>query len=172
MAGLTREQRAEKMDRESREQELRSAEPVHEQYINWDEDGLLSTENIPARPGYVQRWVRTSVKGTEDQSNVFKKLNKGWKPRPLTTVPKGQYVMHVDFNGTDVIGIHGMILMERPKELHDRQRRMVQEQTNLQMSAVKQNMYKIHDPASGLTRPEFTEERTKISRGRIAPVDD
>jgi len=158
-------------ERISRDQEVRSAAPVHDEYANWDNDTLLGTENIPARVGYVQRWVRTSVKGTEDQSNVFKKFNKAWKPRALSTIPKGQYVMHIDFQGTDVVGIHGMILMERPVELHERESRSVTEQTQLQMSAVKQNMYKVHDPASGLSRPEFTEESSKASRGRIAPVD-
>jgi len=179
MAGLTREQRAAKMQqqndldsRESREQELRVADPVHEDYASWDEDSMLNTSNIPPREGYVQRWVRTLVKGTEDQANVFKKYNKGWKARPRSSVPKGQFVMHVDFNGEDVIGIHGMILMERPKALQDRQRKAVDENTRLQMSSVKQSMYKEHDPRSGLSRPDFIEERSNVSRGRSAAIDD
>jgi len=172
----TREQRAanaakQQDQRESREQDLREAEPVHEDYAAWDDDSMLNTSNIPPRDGFVQRWVRTLVRGTEDQANVFKKYNKGWKPRPMSSVPKGQFVMHVDFNGVDVIGIHGMILMERPKALQDKQRRSIEEDTRLQMSAVKQNMYKEHDPRSGLSRPEMT-ERTNVSRGRIAPIDD
>lgn len=172
MAGLTREQRAEKMDnRISREQELREADPIHEEYESWDSELLLDTRNIPARPGYVQRWVRRSINGTEDQSNVFKKMNKGWKPRQRSTVPKGQYVMHTDFEGEDVIGIREMILMERPEALQERQRRQVREATDLQMNAVKNDLYKVHDPSSGMTRPEFS-EKTKVSRGRIAPIDD
>jgi len=165
MAGLTREQRA------SREQELRAADPVHDEYADWDNDSLLDTKNIPARPGFVQRWVRTSVKGEEDQSNVFKKINKGWRPRSLDSIPKGQYVMNVDFQGVNVVGIHGMILMERPIGIHDRQRAQIEEQNRLQMTAVKQNLYKIHDPSSGLTRPEF-DEQSRVSKGRIAPIID
>ncbi|MDD5551493.1 MAG: hypothetical protein PHS34_09550, partial [Candidatus Omnitrophica bacterium] len=154
-------------DRVSREQTVREAEPVHEAYAEWEDDSMLNTRNIPPRPGYVQRWVRTLVKGQEDQANVFKKYNKGWKPRPLSSVPKGQFVMHVDFNGIDVIGIHGMILMERPKALQDRQKAAIEEETRLQMSAVKQNMYREHDPRSGITRPEMTEQ-TNVTRGRNA----
>lgn len=171
MAGLTREQRAEKMDRVSREQELREAEPIHDQYDSWDNDLLLSTEMIPARPGFVQRWVRTTVKGADDQSNVFKKFNKGWKPRLLDTVPKGQFVMNQDFQGQQVIGIHGMILMERPKHIHERQKEQVKEATSLQMKAVENDMYKVHDPSSGFGRPEFS-NTSKVSRGRVAPIDD
>ena len=169
MANLTKEQR---LERESREHELREADPIHEEYEgNWDSDSLLDTTNIPARQGYVQRWVRTSIKGMEDQSNVFKKVNKGWKPRALSTIPKGQYVMRVDFNGVDVVGIHGMILMERPQALHDKQAKARQELNDLQMSAVKQNLYKVHDSSSGFSRPVM-DERTSVSRGRIAPIDD
>lgn len=171
MAGLTREQRLEKMERLSREQESRESAPIHEEYQQWDNDLLLNTENIPARPGFVQRWVRTDIKGKEDQSNVFKKFNKGWKPRLLDTVPKGQFVMNQDFQGQQVIGIHGMILMERPKQIHERQAKQVKELTSLQMKAVENDMYKVHDPSSGFGRPEFS-NTSKVSRGRIAPIDD
>lgn len=156
--------------RKPREQTLRASEPVHEAYPEYyDDDALLSTENIPPRPGYVQRWVRTSVHGNEDQSNVFKKINKGWKPRERSTVPKGQFVMHVDFEGLDVIGIRGMILMERPEALHERQRKKVQEATDLQMSAVKNDLYKIKERGANVS--EFT-DKTKVSRGRVAAIDD
>jgi hypothetical protein len=172
MAGISNEERLARATRESREQELRVADDVHEDYATWEDDTLLNTSNIPPRDGYVQRWVRTSVKGIEDQANVQKKFNRGWRPRPMSTIPKGQYVMHVDFNGMDVVGVHGMILMERPKALHEKQRKMIQQDTDMQMKSVKHDMYKVHEPGSRLTRPEFVEENTKTSRGRIAPVDD
>jgi hypothetical protein len=154
----------------SREQEQRAAEPVHENYDDYD-DALLSTDKIPARDGYVQRWIRTHVKGVEDQSNVFKKINKGWKPRLRSTVPQGQFVMHLDFNGQDVIGIHGNILMEMPKALFDRQSKSVRERNDLQMSAVKNDLMKVHDPASGMTAPQL-EIKSEVTRGRKAIVDD
>jgi len=171
MAGLTREQRAEKMERLSREQESREADVIHDEYDAWDSDQLLDTKNIPPQPGYVQRWVRTSTRGEEDQSNVFKKMNKGWKPRQRSTVPKGQFVPHIDFEGLDVIGIRGMILMERPMALHERQRKQVREATELQMQAVRNELGQERD-SRYKNGPRFEEETTKVSRGRIAPVDD
>ena len=160
------------IERKSREQESRVADPIHEEYPEYyDDDTLLSTENIPARQGYVQRWVRTSLQGKEDQANIFKKMNKGWKPRPLDTVPKGQYVMKIDFNGSQVIGIHGMILMERPIALHERQKNSIEAQNKSQIMSVKHNMMQVHDPRSGLTSPEF-DLRTSTTRGRMPAVDD
>lgn len=158
--------------RKPREQERRASEPVHEEYPEYyEDDTLLSTDNIPAREGYVQRWVRTVLNGKEDQSNVFRKINKGWRPRLMSTVPKGQFVTKIDFNGTDVVGIHGMILMERPEALHERQQRAKQNLIDLQMRAVKENMYAVHDPSSGLTRPEMRATSTN-SVGRMPTVDD
>ena len=167
MANLTREQRV------SREQELRSAE--HDEYADWDNDSLLDTKNIPARTGFVQRWVRTSVKGEEDQANVFKKMNKGWKPRSLDSIPKGQFVMNVDFQGVNVVGIHGMILMERPIALHERQRKSVEEENRLQQMAVKHNLYKDYQGDSQargyITNPEYNEQ-SRVTKGRITPIID
>lgn len=174
MAGLTREQRAAKaaeLDRVSREQELREADEIHESYDNWDNDYLLDTSSIPARPGYVQRWVRTGIKGDVDRANVFKKMNRGWKPRPLSSVPKAQRILRMDFEGDEVIGIHGMVLMEMPEQLYNRQAQRVKNATNLQMSAVRNDLFKVHERDSGFSQPEFHND-TQVRRGRPAPIDD
>lgn len=157
-------------NRQSRTQEQRVAEPVHDISDDWDDDSLLSTKNIPARPGFVQRWVRTEVRGEADQSNVFKKMNRGWKPRLLDTVEKGAFVPNIDFNGINVIGIHGSILMERPEALHKKESAMVKNDTNLQMSAVKNDLYRLGDNGA-FKRPEF-DEKTQVSRGRVPSIDD
>lgn len=163
------------LTRQSREQQLREANPVHDEYAAWDNDSLLSTDNIPAREGYVQRWVRTTIKGQDDHTNVFKKYNKGWKPRPLDSIPKGQFVPHIDFQGVNVVGIHGMILMERPEQLHERQRKQIDEQNRLQQMAVKHNLYKDYENDRSardyITAPEY-EVQSRVSKGRIAPIVD
>jgi len=174
MAGLTREQRAAKAaeaERLSREQELRVADEVHESYDNWDNDYLLDTTHIPAREGYVQRWIRSGIKGEIDKANIFKKMNRGWRPRPVDTVPKAQQILRMDFEGDQVIGIHGSILMEMPEALFNRQSQRVKDATQHQMSAVKNDLFKIHERDSGFSRPEFSNQ-TKVRRGRIAQVDD
>lgn len=163
------------MTRLSREQETRAAIPVHDEYAAWDNESLLSTDNIPARDGFVQRWVRTQLRGESDQSNVFRKYNKGWRPRALDSIPKGQFVPHIDFQGINVVGVHGMILMERPKGLHDRQRAQIDEQNRMQDLAVKHNLYKDFQSDSSsrgyITDPEYRAS-SQVKQGRIAPVDD
>jgi len=170
--GYTKEQReANRLDRLSREQESREADEIHESYDDWGSDYLLDTSKIPARPGYVQRWIRTGMKGEDDRANVFKKMNKGWKPRLLNTVPKAQQVLKQDFNGDEVIGIHGMILMERPDRLHERQSNEVKRLADLQMEAVKSDLFKVHERGDGFSRPEFS-NNSRVKRGRSALIDD
>lgn len=158
--------------RESRTQESREAVELHEQYNDsWESPALLSTDNIPARAGFVQRWVRTKTRGEDDQNNVFRKINQGWKPRALDTVPKGQFVPNIDFNGLNVIGIHGMILMERPAQQHKRHAEYNRQQAQNQMIAVKENMFKVHKAGDGMTRPQMRTE-SEVSRGRLVDPDD
>lgn len=158
--------------RESRTQESREADTVHEfSAMSWESPALLDTTHIPARPGYVQRWVRTKLGGQDDQNNVFRKINQGWKPRPLDSVPKGQYVPHVDFNGVNVIGIHGNILMERPVEIHEKHAAYNRQQANNQMVAAKNNLFNVHKEGTGMVAPTMNTQ-TKVKVGIQADDDD
>ena len=157
-------------DRRSRDQETYEADEMHESYEGaWESPQILDTKKIPARKGFVQRWVRTKIKAEDDQTNVFKKINQGWKPRLISSVPKGSFIPHIDFNGTDVIGIHGQILMERPEAIHKKQAAHNRNATRIQMDAVKHDVHKVHEIGSGLTRPEISIS-SKVSRG--VTVDD
>lgn len=143
--------------RNSRIQESRESEELHEEYSDvWESPSLLDTKNIPAREAMVQRWVRTKLRNEDDQNNVFRKINQGWQPRKLSSVPKGQFVPKIDFQGTDVIGIHGMILMERPIKQHEKHAAYNKKVTQDQMKSVTKDMHNVHEEGDGLTRPEMT----------------
>lgn len=158
-------------NRKSRTQESREAETVHEEYGDqWESPQMLDTRRIPARRGYAQRWVRTTLEGRDDSSNVYKKFNQGWKPRMADSVAEGEYIPNIDFNGLNVIGIHGMILMERPLNVHKKQAEHNKQTTRNQMSAVTHDVYKVHEVGSGLTRPEIN-VRSSVSAGIVADSD-
>jgi len=158
--------------RASRTQESREATEVHESYGDvWESPALLDTKHIPARPGYVQRWVRTKIRGEDDQNNVFKKINQGWRVRTLDSVPKGQFVPHVDFQGTNVIGIHGMLLMERPQEIHERHAAYNRKQAQHQMTAAKENLFNVHREGNGMVAPSMKNKST-VSTGQLIDHDD
>lgn len=159
------------LTRKTRTQDLRESEPVHEQYADWDES-LLSTKNIPAREGYSQRWVRSTVKGDQDQANLQRKFNQGWRPRLLSTIPKGQFVAHIDFQGQEVVGVHGMFLMEIPTPLLERHKKRVREATDLQAQSVRSNFLNSRYPNDRGDAQLAFEETSRTQRGRIAAVDD
>ena len=162
-------------NRASHEQMTYDISPVHEDFIEGDfvEQGLLDTQKIPPRPGFVQRWIRTSVHGEEDQSNIQKKINKGWRPRFLSTVPDGVFAMNIDFQGVDVVGIKGSMLMEMPEKLYQKYRKRVDDDTKLQLSAVTQHLDDVYDPSLGAVgRPGFIQHTQELTRGRRATIDD
>jgi len=159
--------------RRSRAQESRAAEPVHESYddVDWEPKGLLDTTHIPARPGYVQRWVRTEINGQPDPNNVGRRINQGWRPRMADSVPQGSFVPTVVHQGSNVVGIIGMILMERPEAMHNQHRAHIRAMTDAQDQAVNQNLFRVHERNSGFGRPTV-DAKSRVSQGRIAPIAD
>lgn len=157
-------------DRVSREQETRAAEDIHEVYDGDFDDSLLSTKNMPPREGFVQRWVRTTIDNEDDQSNLFRSMNRGWKPRKADSVARGIMVPTTNYEGANIIGIRGMLLMERPQALHDKEMAHEKAIADNQMSSVKNDMHAVHESGSGMKRPEFVEQNSRVSTGRVAPV--
>jgi hypothetical protein len=156
----------------SRAQQSRAAEKVHEtQEQSWATPALLDTTSIPAREGYTQRWVRTKVKGEDDQNNVYRKINQGWKPRLLSSVPKGSFVPNLDFQGSEVIGIQGNILMERPIKQHQSQGQYHRKAIRNQMTAVRENMFNVHQSGEGMYAPTMRDS-SDVSTGYRPDVAD
>lgn len=171
---LTRNRNANQDDRASRDQEQRAAEPVHEEeQFDWNPSkGILDTSTFPARPGYVQRWVRTKLNGRDDPQNIVKKRNQGYKPRLKSTVPDSDYLPTVKMDGNDVIGVDGMVLMERPVHVHERHAAYNREQSQRQMAAVQSNLADAHEVGnSGFGAPRLQND-SDVSTGRRAPVMD
>tara|TARA_R110000824_G_scaffold351671_1_gene538666 strand:- start:875 stop:1357 length:483 start_codon:yes stop_codon:yes gene_type:complete len=82
----------------------------------WKPPALLDAPE--ARPGYVQRWVATSIQGKDTPDNVYKRMREGWEPRSADTVKTKlfQTINHGQWEGC--IGIEGMLLCEMPDERH------------------------------------------------------
>ena len=172
--GIRRPRAAEKSadDRLTRDQEDMRG-PVHEPYEDtWEDPTLLDTSHMPARPGYVQRWVRTKINGEDDATNLMRKSQQGWRPRRADTVETDVYIPKIDFNGVEVIGMQGMVLMERPESLHKAHAARIRRDTDAQAMAAENNMFKVHRPGEGFGAPQVVEHRTRTSRGRRPDVLD
>ena len=161
-------------ERQSRDQDVRT-EAVHEEYDDiWEEPLLLDATHIIPRAGMDQRWMRTVIDGVPDESNIARYLNKGWKPRQAESIPENVAAPTVSgFRGYgSVVGVHGMVLMERDVKVGDRERRAVQARTKAQLEAVDQSMMREAPSGTGVEGARVDKRKSTITRGRAPSVAD
>ena len=120
----------------------RAAETVHstreeDTRATWDDAALL--EAPPPRQGYRQRWIATSILGTDIPQQVARRMRQGWTPRPAETVPDTLHaptIGHGQFEG--MIGVEGMILCELPEAKATARAKHFQDLTRSQTDFVDQ----------------------------------
>ena len=98
--------------------------------------------------GITYRWIRESILGQDDKTNVSKRFREGFAVvRPedlpgyhdLPTVDDGRHA--------GVIGVGGLILCKIDKEIADQRNDFFEQQTNNQMSAVENDLMREENPA-------------------------
>jgi hypothetical protein len=82
----------------------------------------LNLSGPPARKGYVQKWVRVYLDGSEDDKNIRKAEKLKWTPR---TGEDGQ-----------PIRVGTSVLMERPKKFSEIRQRKIKEKNERYMNAI------------------------------------
>lgn len=114
------------------------------------------------QPGWVFRWVRTSLMGTADPSNVSAKRREGWEPCRAEDHP--ELMMHTDPNSPTKgnIEIGGLMLCKAPEELMQQRDAYYLKQAQSQMEAVDNNFMREGDSRM----PLFNEKRSTTSFGR------
>ena len=98
--------------RTDEEQEIETTrEDETREVLDWLPPSLL--EAPPAREGFRQRWVATSILGKDIPHHTMRRIREGWAPRPADTVPSDwpvPTITHGQYEG--YIGVEGMILCE------------------------------------------------------------
>jgi hypothetical protein len=112
--------------------------------------------------GITYRWIRESVLGQDDKTNVSKRFREGFEVvRPdelpgfhdLPTVDDGRHA--------GVIGVGGLILCKIDKEIADQRNEFFEQQTSNQMSAVENDLMREENPAMPISR----EVKSKVTFG-------
>ena len=112
--------------------------------------------------GISYRWIRESVLGQDDKTNVSKRFREGFAVvRPeelpgfhdLPTVDDGRHA--------GVIGVGGLILCKIDKEIADQRNNFFEQQTNNQMTAVENDLMREENPAMPISR----EIKSKVTFG-------
>ena len=127
----------------------------------WKPPSLLDAPE--ARPGYVQRWVATSIQGKESPDNVYKRMREGWEPRPADTVKSKLYptINHGQWAGS--IGIEGMLLCEMPEEIAPQKQDYYSGKNEEQNESIAGDLDAL-GRRSG--QPIYQERKSETSRGR------
>ena len=114
------------------------------------------------QPGYAYRWIRVSMVGQADASNVSSKLREGWEPVRIEEQP--QFKMLVDPNSRfkDNIEVAGLLLCKIPEELMAQRRDYFAKKNRAQIESVDNNFMRENDPRM----PLFREKQSKTSFGR------
>jgi len=114
------------------------------------------------QPGYAYRWIRVSMVGQPDASNVSSKLREGWEPVRIEEQP--QFKMLVDPNSRfkDNIEVAGLLLCKIPEEMMAQRREYFAKKNRAQIESVDNNFMRENDPRM----PLFREKQSKTSFGK------
>lgn len=114
-------------------------------------------------PGWAHRYIRTSMVGTADPSNVSSKFREGWEPVKANDPHYADLMLLADPSSQfkDNIQIGGLLLCKAPEELMAQRAAYYRDQTAKQTDAVDNNFMKTNDARM----PLFAEKRTSVSFG-------
>ena len=122
----------------------------------------------PARPGFVQRWIRVGVKGEDDPTNEAHKLREGWKPRPAESVPASFTVPTIGHGRwAGCIGVGEMVLCERPEAMQQKRNEYYRSRTDRVTQGIESELQAQSDP-----RMRISQERKTNARRGVKAMDD
>ena len=136
-----------------------------QRYESWD-----NPSNLPdptPQPGWVFRYIRTSVIGETDVTNVSKRFREGWKPCKLEDHPELQLHMmdhKSDWAKKGHVEIGGLLLCKMPEERAKARDEYFSKMAQQQMASVDNVYFKNQD--SRMATKQVFERKSRTSFGR------
>jgi hypothetical protein len=147
-------------ERTPRENETREEEQFR-QNDSWNPASILPTPK--PQDGWVFRWIRTSILGQPDNTNVSRSMREGWIPVKEEDHPELE--MQSDFNSRfqGNVEVGGLLLCKAPEEKIRSRTDHFQKVAANQMESVDNNFMRENDPRMPLSAPE---RNTRTTFGR------
>lgn len=117
----------------------------------------------PAPTGFKHRWIRESVLGQDDKSNVSKRVREGSEPVRAEEYPDFDAPTIQDGLHAGVIGVGGLILARIPEETVNERKEYYDGLTADAMRAVDSDLMRESDPAMPMSKPQRS---SKITFGK------
>ena len=113
------------------------------------------------RPGWRHRWVRISITGSADPSNISSKLREGYEPCKAEDYP--ELMLHASTEGRfkGNIEVGGLLLCRIPEEFMTQRANYYAKQNQAQVESVDNNFLRQSDSRM----PLFSEKSSKVSFG-------
>ena len=140
-----------KRDSENRETKTRKR--------SWQRPEVLPTPE--PEDGYAFRWVRVSMLGQVDATNVSSKLREGWEPVRAEDYPQFTVLNVEQERFADNIVQGGLLLCKVPQEIVDERTAHYEQQSRNQIQSVDNNLMRENDARM----PLFNERKTKVTFG-------
>lgn len=115
-------------------------------------------------PGYVFRWVRTSMMNSSDNTNVSKQLREGYVPVRAEDHPELMLAADSNSRFKGNIEVGGLLLCKIPEEVARQRSAYYANMAQQQMESVDNNLMRESDPRMPVLRPERT-SKTTFGRG-------
>ena len=122
-------------------------------------------QTLPApnpQPGWVFRYIRTSIMGTADPSNTSAKFREGWEPVKAEDHPELMHMTDPNSRFKGNIEIGGLLLCKAPEELMKQRDEYYAQQAKAQLQSVDNNFMRLNDERM----PLFSEKKTTVSFGK------
>ena len=140
--------------------ELDSRDTAVRPIENWAPPQLLPQPDD--RPGWVHRYVRTSIMGSADPMNVSAKRREGFEPVKAEDYPELMSHASIDGQFKGSIEIGGLVLCRAPKEFMEQRAAYYEKLAENQMESVDNNFLSQNDPRM----PLFKDRATKVTFGK------
>ncbi|WP_339863198.1 hypothetical protein [Thalassospira alkalitolerans] len=114
--------------------------------------------------GWVFRWIRTSMVGNPDNTNVSKRFREGWEPVRAEDHPE----LHImsdhnsDWSNKGGIEVGGLLLCKAAEETVDERRKYYAKHAQSQMQAVDNAYMRENDPRMPVLAPD---RKTRVAFG-------
>jgi hypothetical protein len=148
---------AQTQNRLSRELEDRKSTQMRQEA--WRPPETLPMPN--ERPGWKHRYIRISMMGQSDPSNISSKFREGYEPCKAEEYP--ELMMHATTEGRFKGGIEvgGLLLCRIPEEFLRQREAYYANQNKAQMDSVDNSFLRENDPRM----QKFAERSTKVTFG-------
>lgn len=114
------------------------------------------------QPGWVFRWIRTSIMGQADPTNASSKFREGWEPVRAADHPELMMFSDPNSRFKDNVENGGLLLCKAPAEVMEQRERYYRQQSQAQIESVDNNFMRTEDRRM----PLFNEKRSTTSFGK------